>query len=91
MRRIERIVGSTAANTIAIANEIERYLDKHPQAADSDIGISEWWLKRQRIEEDVDAIAAALNYLLENDRIVREQVGGREIYRRSDRTPRMKS
>ena len=80
-------MGSTPDVIKAVANEIERYLKKHPYAGDSNVGISEWWLKRQQIEDNVTTVDEALNYLLERGRIVRKQVDGREIYHSSGERP----
>lgn len=47
-----------------VANEIIRYLQQHQFAADTLEGISQWWITRQRIEEDKQRVRAALEYLL---------------------------
>lgn len=47
-----------------IAQAIERYLAKHPHAADSLEGIRRWWLMRQRYEESAQQVQEALEQLL---------------------------
>jgi hypothetical protein len=47
-----------------IARAIERYLAKHPNAADSMEGIRRWWLMRQRYEESAQQVQQALEQLL---------------------------
>ncbi len=48
-----------------VAEEIIRYLQQHQFAADTLEGISQWWIARQRIEEDKKRVLAALEYLLQ--------------------------
>lgn len=48
-----------------VADEIIRYLQQHQFAADTLEGISQWWITRQRIEEDKQRVHAALKYLVE--------------------------
>lgn len=47
-----------------IAREIERYLDAHPNAADSVEGILRWWLTRQRYEQSAEHVKRALEHLV---------------------------
>lgn len=47
----------------AIADEVERYLMEHPQAADSVEGIATWWLARQRIHYELEMVKSALEHL----------------------------
>jgi hypothetical protein len=47
-----------------IAQRIGRYLESHPNAADSAEGILRWWLARQRYEESVQKVEQALELLL---------------------------
>lgn len=48
---------------ISIANEIKRYMVKTPNAAETVDGIARWWLSRQRFEDSVELVQAALDYL----------------------------
>jgi hypothetical protein len=52
------------AGVAGIAHAIERYLAKHPNAADSVEGIRRWWLMRQRYEESAQQVQEALEQLL---------------------------
>ena len=52
-----------------VAREISRYLDEHPNAADSIEGIAEWWLVRQRFEETVGLVQQAVEYLVEQGQV----------------------
>ena len=65
----------------SIAEQIERYLRLHPQAADSADGIHRWWLAPPFSEESPETVQAALD-LLESRGVVNKTVldGGRVIY-----------
>ncbi len=82
---------SNAVNTreqeiAEIAREIERYLDAHPNAADSVEGILRWWLTRQRYEQSAEHVARALEHLVSAG-VVRlyRTPGDRWVYCRKDR------
>ncbi len=47
----------------SVAQEIERYLESHPHAADSLEGISTWWVTRQHIRHELEVVRAALEQL----------------------------
>ena len=49
--------------TESIADAIERYLLRHPAAADSEVGIAEWWLLEQGIRAPLEDVCAALELL----------------------------
>lgn len=67
---------------IAIAQEIDRYLEKHPNAADSLTGVVRWWLARQRYDDALEDVQAALAYLEANQAVVRQtNPDGTVIYR----------
>jgi hypothetical protein len=46
----------------AIADAIRRYLDTHPEAADSAEGIAAWWLEGSAVRTDL--VQAALDTLV---------------------------
>jgi len=52
------------ADVVAVSQEIKRYLDAHPNAADSLEGIVRWWLPRQRYEEARQRVQSALDLLI---------------------------
>jgi hypothetical protein len=67
---------------MTIAQEIDRYLAKHPNAADTLTGVTRWWLARQRYDETVEDVQAALEYLETRQTIVRQtNSDGTIIYR----------
>jgi len=66
---------------VALAGEINRYLDKHPDAADSLEGIIKWWLLRERYELTRDRVEKAIERLVEDGEIEQSILtGGRVIY-----------
>lgn len=54
----------------ALAGEILRYLRSHRQACDTTEGIARWWIKRQRLEDTLEQVQAALNLLVADARVV---------------------
>ena len=60
------------AEVIRVASEIRRYLDDHPESADSIDGITRWWLPRQRIEESTLLVQQALDYLVSESLVERK-------------------
>ena len=56
----------TAEPRIAqLRDEILKYLAAHPRAADTAAGIANWWLPRQRYEEEIQKVQQALDDLVE--------------------------
>ena len=49
----------------AIARDIEAYLLNHPTAADTTVGVTQWWLTRQRYEQSFDKVSKAIDLLVE--------------------------
>jgi hypothetical protein len=47
-----------------LAEEILRYLQTHPNASDTLLGITEWWLLKQRIEIAANEVQKALDQLV---------------------------
>jgi Fe2+ or Zn2+ uptake regulation protein len=65
----------------SIAAEIERYLARHPNAADSADGIHRWWLPPRFGEQSLEAVEAALDLLVERGLMSKTVLeGGRVIY-----------
>lgn len=65
-----------------VASEIMRYLESHPDASDSLLGIRDWWLKRHPLLEGLDVLNEALERLVRA--VVLERVslpGGEYIFR----------
>lgn len=68
----------------AVAAEIKRYLEAHPNAADSVEGITRWWLARQRFEEATQTVQRALDHLVTEGEVVKSVTGeGRLLYSRT--------
>lgn len=65
-----------------IARQIVRYLDRHPDAADTFDGIHRWWLSRIRIEEAARDVQSALDGLIARRHVIREALpDGQLLYR----------
>lgn len=47
----------------SIADAIARYIQRHPAAADTDVGIAEWWLVDHETPVAVDEVREALTLL----------------------------
>jgi hypothetical protein len=64
-----------------VADEIHRYCIAHPDACDSVEGIA-WWLARQRYDESLTVVRAAVDVLVADGRLVPHQVGdGSTLFR----------
>jgi hypothetical protein len=65
-----------------IADAIERYLHRHPAAADSEVGIAEWWLLEQGVQASLDDVREALE-LLESRGVMEHVIlhDGRRLWR----------
>jgi hypothetical protein len=65
----------------ALARGIERYLEKHPNAADSLEGIQRWWLIRHHYAEDTLQVERALERLIAEGIVVKRILpDGRAVY-----------
>jgi hypothetical protein len=66
-----------------IAWAIRRYLDAHPNAADSVDGIMSWWLARQRYIDTARNVQEALDQLEAHGLITRKHLSdGKIVYQR---------
>lgn len=71
-----------------VARQIERYLDAHPNAADSAEGILRWWLTRQRYEESVGKVLQALEQLLQQGTVCKRVLqDGQVLYTGGKHSP----
>jgi hypothetical protein len=61
------------------------YLEEHPQAMETLEGIAEWWIERQRIRVDVEALAHALEVLTERGVLEAVGTGASRRYRLRER------
>ncbi len=66
---------------LTLAHGIERYLEKHSNAADSLEGIQRWWLIRYRYAEDTLQVERALELLIAEGIVVKRILpDGRAVY-----------
>jgi hypothetical protein len=66
---------------LAVAKEIQNYLENHPNAADSADGVMRWWLSQQRLEESLQIVQQALEALVSQGEIDKAVTpGGRTVY-----------
>jgi Fe2+ or Zn2+ uptake regulation protein len=69
---------------LRIAADIRRYLERHPNAADSVEGVTRWWLTREGSEESIVNVQQALDLLVEGGTVTkRVQQDGQTIYVRA--------
>ena len=66
-------------NVLIIANEIKVYLLKRPFAADTLDGVVQWWIKQQRIDEQVSLVKKALAILEQNGIVAQRTNASGEI------------
>lgn len=64
-----------------LAGEILRYLRHHSSASDTAEGITQWWIKRQRLEDTLIWVQSALDRLVAESRLeTRTTLDGRLLY-----------
>ncbi len=72
----------------AIANEILRYLERHPDAADTARGIRLWWLSRMGVAAEQREVDQVLAELVAGGRIAQVSIDpGIEIFRKGAVSP----
>jgi hypothetical protein len=65
-----------------LKGEILRYVERHPRSAETPEGIARWWLSRQRLEEAIEAVQAALDELVNEGKLERHVIAsGAPVYR----------
>lgn len=65
-------VGVTAARILA-------YLERHPLAADTVRGITDWWLREQGAHVSENIVAEALDSLVSQGQVERQEAVGGEV------------
>lgn len=69
-----------------ISKQILNYLKKNPASADTLEGITDWWLKLERVDQAVDKVAEALEVLIKAGSIKAvKSENGKILYRFADR------
>jgi hypothetical protein len=83
------VADDAGARCRTVAETIRRYLASHPSAADSEVGIAEWWLAELGGEGAVTDVREALD-LLEREGVVEVCLldDGRCVWRASTRRDR---
>jgi hypothetical protein len=64
----------------SVAREIDKYINKRPNAAETVEGVTNWWISRQRIEESIEVVENALEYLVIQKKLVKRSLGARTLY-----------
>ena len=68
-------------NTIdSVAQEISGYVEGRNKFAETVDGVAHWWLPRQRFEDSLEVVRAALEHLVEEGVLTKRVSGKREIY-----------
>jgi hypothetical protein len=66
-----RTVPNGSERTIAIAEVIDRYVEEHPNAADTPEGVRSWWIARHSPGASIEDVQKALDYLVARGRLAR--------------------
>jgi hypothetical protein len=75
-------VGESAEAVAQVSDAILRYLLLHPDAADSEDGIADWWMPAMALETNAAQVAAALHALHRRGLVAKVTLpDGRVIYR----------
>jgi hypothetical protein len=75
-------VGESADAVAQVSDAILRYLLLHPEAADSEDGIADWWMPAMALETNAADVAEALRTLHRRGLVERVTLpDGRVIYR----------
>jgi hypothetical protein len=65
-----------------LSRAILLYLEEHPQAQDTVEGIASFWVMRQKVREDVEAVAMVLRKLTDSGQLEEIKQGKCFHYRR---------
>lgn len=80
---------SASGPTLDLREAVQRYLDEHPDAADSLIGIRQWWLPEALRRSSPARIRSALAELIASGEVACQSLpDGTELFFRNERTPR---
>lgn len=71
-----------------LARRVLSYLEKNPEAGDTLEGIATWWLEQQRIDQVVEEVAEALEYLIQKGVVrIHKTQSGTAIYKIKSNKP----
>jgi len=74
----------SAPNAAAVMQRIRRYLDAHPNAADTLQGVAVWWLEGNASEEWLSIVTQAMDQLVASGEVARRRLtDGTTIYERN--------
>jgi hypothetical protein len=77
------VAAAYGGQTQVIAQIIERYVTKHPRAADTAEGVRAWWVGAERHDASIEDVQRALDVLVESGRLRRSILpDGAAIYSR---------
>src|SRR5437773_290293 len=69
--------------TRSVADEVARYLERCPDASDTEEGVMQWWIPRIRIDEELAVVRDALTLLVAEGTVERRILpGGSVLVRR---------
>ena len=69
-------------DVLAVAADILRYLQHHPEAADTAEGIARWWLGGRRYEDSLARVQEAMPALVERGLVEKQTLpDGADVYR----------
>ncbi len=66
------------------AESILRFIDSQPNAAETAQGVLRWWMLRQRVDEGLELIQSALDYLVNKGALIKRNVGGQDLYMKAE-------
>lgn len=69
-------------NELKVAYTILNYLNKHPSAKDTLHGITSWWILKDHIDQSVQRVSKALDFLVSQGFIIVKQYINQEKYYR---------
>lgn len=77
------MVPSDNQRTIAIAEIIDRYVSRHPNAADTLEGVRSWWIAHHQPRASLEDVQRALDHLVARGRLARVTLAdGTTVYTR---------
>jgi hypothetical protein len=65
----------------SLMNALTAYLAECPNAADTKLGVTEWWVMRQQVRVQVEAVGRALDRLVANGVLEEIGTGEQRLYR----------